>query len=76
MTIGSGFATLLSFVISVWIGLAVQVKRWHDRNKSGWWALLNLIPVIGQIWILIECGIFRGTKGDNQFGSDPIISSQ
>lgn len=67
MTIGSGFITLANFVIILWIGLAVQIKRWHDRAKSGWWVLLNLIPVIGQIWVLIECGVLRGTAGDNHF---------
>ena len=57
MTLGSGLIVLLNFVIVVWIGLAVQIKRWHDRDKSGWWVLINLIPVIGPIWALVECGI-------------------
>ena len=75
MTIGSGVLTFVNFVMVLWIGLAVQIKRWHDRNKSGWWALLNLIPVIGHIWILIECGILRGTAGNNRFGRESISSS-
>ena len=76
MTVGSGFVTLANFVIVIWIALAVQIKRWHDRDKSGWWALLNLIPVIGQIWILIECGVLRGTVGDNRFGQESTTSAQ
>ena len=68
MTISSGLITIANFGLVLWIGLSVQIKRWHDRNKSGWWALLNLIPVIGQIWILIECGILPGTVGGNRFG--------
>lgn len=54
------------------MALAVGVKRWHDRNKSAWWILIALIPYIGGIWILIECGCLRGTLGPNRFGGDPI----
>ncbi len=41
MTIGPVVVTLANFIIVLWIGLAVQIKRWHDRNKSGWWALIR-----------------------------------
>lgn len=54
-----------------WVGLAVGVKRWHDRDKSGWWMLIGIIPYIGGIWQLIECGCLRGTEGPNRFGGDP-----
>ena len=52
-------ALLLLLLISVfvlWMALAIQVKRWHDRNKSGWWVLINLIPIIGLLWTIIELG--------------------
>ena len=52
--------------------LAVYTKRWHDRGKSGWWTLILLIPFIGFIWFLVECGFLRGTEGPNQFGNDPL----
>jgi uncharacterized membrane protein YhaH (DUF805 family) len=67
MTIGPVIVTLANFFVVLWIWLAVQIKRWHDRDKSGWWAALNLIPVIGQVWILIECGFLPGTVGTNRF---------
>jgi uncharacterized membrane protein YhaH (DUF805 family) len=54
------------------IALIVQIKRWHDRDKSGWWVLINLIPCIGGFWALIECGFLRGTSGENRFGPDPL----
>jgi uncharacterized membrane protein YhaH (DUF805 family) len=57
---------------SLWIGLVLSVKRWHDRNKSGWWVLVNLVPVVGWLWQLIECGFLRGTTGPNRFGQDPL----
>lgn len=55
----------------IWPALAVQVKRWHDRDKSGWWALIVLIPFVGAIWVLVECGILDGTPGPNKFGPSP-----
>ncbi len=65
----AAMATLPFFLFS----LTVQIRRWHDRNKSGWWALLNLLPVLGQLWVLIECGMLRGTIGENRFGRDPVF---
>ena len=62
----------LFFLPVVWPGLAVTVKRWHDRDKSGWWVLINFIPIIGDIWSLIENGFLKGTTGDNRFGPDPL----
>ena len=51
-------------------GLAVAVRRLHDTNRSGWFLLLVLIPCIGPI-ILLVFNIEEGTKGSNQYGSDP-----
>jgi uncharacterized membrane protein YhaH (DUF805 family) len=59
----------------VWPAFAVTIKRWHDRNKSGWWVLINFVPVVGDIWSLIENGFLKGTPGDNRFGSDPLAGS-
>ena len=47
-------------------------RRWHDRDKSGWWTLIGLIPVVGAIWILVECGCLKGSDGPNRFGADPL----
>jgi uncharacterized membrane protein YhaH (DUF805 family) len=54
----------------LWSAVAVSVKRWHDRDKSGWWALVQFVPVIGLVWTLIENGLLRGTVGRNRFGDD------
>ena len=75
---GEGIAAIgliiyfLYIVISIWIELAVQVKRWHDRNKSGWMVLINFIPLVGAIWAFVELGFLRGTTGPNQYGEDPL----
>lgn len=34
-------------------GLGVSVRRLNDIGKSWPWILINLIPIIGQIWFLI-----------------------
>ena len=62
---------LVLYIPLVWASLAIQVKRWHDVDKSGWWVLINFVPCIGGLWALIENGFFRGTIGPNQFGPDP-----
>jgi uncharacterized membrane protein YhaH (DUF805 family) len=55
------------FVCTLWSILAVNVKRWHDRGKSGFWVLIYLVPVIGPFWTLIELGFLEGTQGLNEF---------
>lgn len=62
------------FIIFLWTSLMIEVKRWHDRNKSGWWILIVLLPVIGPLWALAECGFFKGTEGANHFGPDPLAA--
>ena len=65
-------ADLVVNLLLLWPALAVSVKRWHDRDKSGWWVLLNLLPVIGWLWALIDNGLLRGTPGPNRYGDDPL----
>src|SRR5580698_2870817 len=61
----------LLYLVLLWPALALQVKRWHDRDKSGWWVLIAFVPLIGALWILIECGFLDGTQGPNKFGPSP-----
>jgi uncharacterized membrane protein YhaH (DUF805 family) len=51
--------------------LAVSVRRLHDIDRSGWWVLLGLIPIVGPI-ILLVWYCQKGTPGANRFGSDPL----
>lgn len=67
-----GYVYLLAVLVSIYVALAVYAKRWHDRGKSGWWSLIMLIPIIGPIWLLVECGILEGNRGANQYGPDPL----
>jgi len=51
---------------------AVSVRRFHDLDKSGWWAALTLVPVVGWLVIIVWCGFVRGVVGRNSFGPDPF----
>jgi uncharacterized membrane protein YhaH (DUF805 family) len=51
--------------------IAVAIRRLHDTNKSGWFLLLALIPLIGGI-ILIVFYATAGDSGDNQYGAAPL----
>ena len=64
--LGSALATVF------WLGsflpfLAVYVRRLHDTGHSGWWILLNLIPLVGFI-VLIFMSLARPSVGPNQYG--------
>ena len=72
LEMGMGIVTL-SIVLPLQVSiLAVGAKRWHDRNRSGWWVLIALVPVIGPLWTLVECGCLKGTEGENRYGPDPL----
>jgi uncharacterized membrane protein YhaH (DUF805 family) len=60
--------SILLWLAIVWPMLAIYTKRWHDLNKSGWWTLIILVPLVGPIWALVECGFLPGTVGPNRFG--------
>lgn len=51
--------------------LAVSIRRLHDTDRTGWWILLYLVPVVGTI-VLIIFFVQRGTDGHNRFGPDPL----
>jgi len=58
--------------LCIWIALAIQIKRWHDRGHSGWRVLINVIPILGPLWVLVELGFLKGSAGANRFGADPL----
>lgn len=57
-----------SLVPIAWVHWATIVQRLHDRNKSGHWAFLLFIPLLGPLWALVELGCLPGTPGPNRFG--------
>ena len=65
--------TVVIYTLAVFFPtLAVTVRRLHDINRSGWWYLLNFIPVIGVLIIFIFL-VLDSTPGDNNYGENPKI---
>lgn len=70
---------VLNYWLSFFVGLALFlpslglcVRRLHDINKSGWWVLLNLIPVVG--WIILLIWVCKDSDPtDNQYGPVPNV---
>ena len=52
----------LCVVMALWMSIAVSVRRFLDRERSPWLLLAGLIPVVGWIWYLIECGFLPAPR--------------
>lgn len=50
--------------------LAVQIRRFHDQDKSGWFVLIGFIPLLGSLIVFVFMCL-EGTRGPNRFGPDP-----
>ena len=50
--------------------LAVTVRRLHDTDRSGWWLLIGLVPLLGGIVLLVFM-LLDSMAGDNQYGANP-----
>lgn len=64
---------LLSFIYTLGVlipSVAVAIRRLHDTNRSGWWLLLGLVPLIGGLVLLVFL-VLDGTQGSNDYGPDP-----
>jgi len=68
---GSGLISGLLALALLIPSIAVLVRRLHDTDRSGWWALLMLIPILGTLILLVFC-VLKGTDGSNRFGDDPL----
>jgi uncharacterized membrane protein YhaH (DUF805 family) len=59
---------LVALVLCLIPYLAVAVRRLHDTGRSGWWLLLNLVPLLGLLLIVWWC---QDSDEDNQYGPYP-----
>lgn len=65
-----GLLSGLFLVATLLPSVAVAVRRLHDTDRSGWWLLLSLVPIVGQIGLLYFL-IQEGDEGGNEYGPDP-----
>lgn len=63
--------SLLSLGVSISVMvfmISITIRRWHDLGQSGWWTLLNLIPLVNfGLWIYMICK--KGDSGNNKYGA-------
>jgi len=57
-------------VASLMPSIAVGIRRLHDTSRSGWWMLINLVPVIGAIWFFVLT-VLDSTPETNAWGPSP-----
>jgi len=68
-----GPLSIIWALVNILPGIAVGVRRLHDTDRSGWWYLIALVPLVGAI-VLLVFFCTRGTAGANRFGPDPLGS--
>jgi len=67
---GGGIVGLVWILVTIVPALAVLVRRLHDTGKSGWWALVGFLPLVGAI-VLLVFTVTDSSPGENKFGPSP-----
>ncbi|NHZ65592.1 DUF805 domain-containing protein [Massilia genomosp. 1] len=76
----AGFMALVVVGLLMWIPMFVILfyiirRRLHDLGKSGWFALLQFIPLVNLVFVLwILFG--RGNEGSNEYGPAPAPNTR
>ena len=72
--IESSFLFWTLAIVIAYSQFAVIIKRYHDLGLSGWWSVLWLVP-LGNIVVLIHCGLFPGNSTENKYGNYRFMSN-
>ncbi len=59
--------SFLIFLAIFYPAMMINIKRAHDRNRTGWFSLVLLVPIIS-LWPLIEFGFLSGDESENKYG--------
>ena len=65
---GGGIVGLVWIFATIVPALAVLIRRLHDTNRSGWWALIGLVPLAGAV-VLLVFTVEDSNKGVNKYGA-------
>ena len=57
------FITGVSYVVAIAMGLVLARRRSHDFDRSGWFGLLSLVPLVNFLFLFVP-----GTDGENRYG--------
>ena len=72
--LGSGAIAALGILVSalpIIPAFMLSIRRLHDLNRPAWWCIGFFIPIVNFV-LGIYLLFFRGTKGPNQYGPDPL----
>ena len=67
----STIIVILLFIPSI----TSQIRRFHDKDKSGWFIFINIVPLVGWLIVLVML-LDKGTPGKNRFGEYPLKSKK
>ena len=70
---GGGIVGLIWILATIVPAVAVLIRRLHDTSRSGWWALIGLLPIVGGI-ILLVFTVQDSDSGDNTYGASPKVA--
>ena len=71
---GGGIVGLIWIFATIVPALALLIRRLHDAGKTGWWALVGFIPLVGAI-VLLVFTVTDSSPGENKYGTSPKVSS-
>jgi len=71
---GGGIVGLVWILVTIVPAVTVLVRRLHDTGKSGWWALVGFLPLVGAV-VLLVFTVTDSSPGENKFGLSPKESS-
>ena len=63
--------TLIVQLVGTVAGISLNIRRFHDFNKSGWWILILMVPFVN-LYFSIKLLCIRGDVGTNNYGADPF----
>lgn len=73
--IGLFLVSVIASLVLIVPFISVEVRRLHDRDRSGWWWLIHFVPLVGAVVMFVWLLVLAGTPGDNRFGPNPLARS-
>ena len=67
-------AMAVFYIVTIVVSVMFAKRRLNDLNRSGWWFLLFIIPIVNLV-LAIYLIFFPGTDGSNNFGPPPVANS-
>ena len=70
----SMIAMAVFYIVTIVVSVMFAKRRLNDLNRSGWWMLLFIVPIVNFLLALYLI-FFPGTDGDNNYGPAPVANS-